>query len=128
MSSDPLTPIYTSVGSDAPYYDLVEKFYAGVETDAVLRPLYPEDLTEAKRHLALFLIQRTGGETTYSQERGHPRMRARHMPFRIGMAERDAWMKHMSNAVRQTPEFGAHQDALLQFFDDFSLFLINQPG
>lgn len=123
---DPLSVIYKSVGSEAPYYRLVDEFYAGVEKDLVLRPIYPEDLTPGKKHLAQFLIQRTGGATTYSDERGHPRMRGRHMPFKIGQKERDAWVKHMTAAVDAVPEFKIHSQALNEFFSSFATFMINQ--
>ena len=85
-----------------PFFDaLAERFYAAVEHDAVLRPLYPEDLTEPKRHTAGFLAQYWGGgEAHYSAERGHPRLRMRHMPFAIGVVERDAWLLHMLEALR----------------------------
>lgn len=123
---DPLLSIHRAVGSDEPYYRLVGEFYKGAETDQLLRPLYPDDLSEPKKHLALFLIQRTGGSMTYSKERGHPRMRMRHMPFRIGLAERNAWMAHMTHALDQVAEFAAHRQVLIEFFADFSTFLINQ--
>jgi len=125
---DPVSEIYAVIKNDEPYYRLVDQFYGGVETDQLLRPLYPEDLTEPKRHLALFLIQRTGGQQTYSKERGHPRMRQRHMPFRIGTAERDAWLKNMANALNTVPEFEKHKTVLTEFFESFATFLINQPG
>jgi hemoglobin len=120
--------IYDSVGGDEPYYRLVDTFYAGVETDQRIRLLYPEDLTDSKKHLALFLIQRTGGHGTYSEQRGHPRMRGRHMPFAIGVKERDAWMEHMTNAVNSVPEFARHKDSLLAFFGEFATFMINTEG
>jgi hemoglobin len=123
---DPIAHIYQQLGDTAPYYKLVDEFYARVEQDKLLRPMYPPDLSDAKRHLALFLIQRTGGVTTYSNERGHPRMRARHLPFKIGMAERDAWMHNMTEAVDQVPEFAPHREALMTFFSDFATFMINQ--
>ena len=123
---DPLL-IYQSIGGDEPYYRLVEEFYQGVEQDPVLRPLYPQDLTESKRHLALFLIQRTGGHTTYSMQRGHPRMRARHMPFRIRVKERDAWLTRMTDALEKVPEFAEHKDSLRLFFYEFATFLVNHP-
>lgn len=125
---DPIGLIYQQVGGDEPYYRLVEEFYKGVESDSLLRPLYPKDLTEPKRHLALFLIQRTGGPTTYSNERGHPRMRGRHMPFSIGMEERDAWLKNMGNALNVVPEFAKHKQDLTEFFESFATFLMNRPG
>ena len=68
-----------------PFFDeLIEQFYRGVADDPLLRPMYPEDLTDAKRHLALFLGQFWGGPETYNEERGHPRLRMRHVPFVIG--------------------------------------------
>jgi hemoglobin len=91
---------YERVGGEATFRLLVERFYAGVATDPVLRPLYPEqDLQPAADRLALFLIQYWGGPTTYSDNRGHPRLRMRHAPFVIGAAERDAWLQQMSHAL-----------------------------
>ncbi|MBY0358708.1 MAG: globin [Candidatus Obscuribacterales bacterium] len=124
--NDPIAIIYKSIGSDEAYYKLVDFFYAEVEKDTLLRPLYPADLTDAKRHLALFLIQRTGGPQTYSNERGHPRMRMRHMPFPIGIAERNAWLTNMSQALKQTPEFANHREVLEHYFLDFATFLMNK--
>ena len=122
---DETTLIYDRVGSDGPFYALVEAFYRGVEGDAVLRPLYPDDLTKAKEHLALFLIQRFGGHTQYGERRGHPRLRMRHVPFRIGRAESAAWLRHMRAAVEATPEFTPFRDALDHYFSDSAAFLIN---
>ncbi|HEX3621115.1 MAG TPA: globin [Acidimicrobiales bacterium] len=87
--------VYDVVGGQQFFVDLVDGFYAGVATDALLRPLYPDDLTESRRHLAGFLVQYWGGPSTYSNERGHPRLRMRHAPFSVGEAERDAWLRHM---------------------------------
>lgn len=122
---DPTVEIYERVGSDAPFYALVDAFYAGVESDPTLRPLYPADLTHAKAHLALFLIQRFGGHTAYGDKRGHPRLRMRHVPFRIGVAEKDAWLKHMNAAVDATPAFGPFRDILERYFADSANFLVN---
>jgi hemoglobin len=122
---DPIGSVHKAAG-DEPFYRLVDHFYARVEQDPLLRPMYPDDLSPAKKHLAQFLIQRTGGPTTYSNERGHPRMRARHLPFKIGQAERDAWVKHMTAALDEVPEFAASKQALLEFFDNFATFMINQ--
>jgi len=91
--------IYDAVGGRPFFVDLVAGFYAGVSTDPLLRPMYPEDLTEAQRHLAGFLTQYWGGPSTYSDERGHPRLRMRHAPFAIGDAERDAWLRHMLGSL-----------------------------
>lgn len=123
---DPLALVYKQIGGDEPYYRLVEEFYKGVESDPVLRPLYPADLTESKRHLALFLIQRTGGPGTYSQERGHPRMRMRHMPFAIGIVERNAWLVNMEAALQKVAEFAPVRQDLSAFFSSFATFLINK--
>lgn len=85
-----------------PFFErLVDEFYDGVADDPVLLPLYPEqpDLTGARRRLTLFLAQYWGGPTTYDDERGHPRLRMRHLPFRIGVLERDRWLTHMAAAV-----------------------------
>ena len=78
---------------------LVEQFYVGVATDPVLRPMYPDDLTESKAHLALFLGQYWGGPESYNEARGHPRLRMRHAPFVIGRTEAESWMRHMTAAV-----------------------------
>lgn len=89
------------------FVDLVDDFYVGVESDEILRPMYPEgDLTDARRHLALFLAQYWGGPDTYDQERGHPRLRMRHAPFKIDTRARDQWIIHMEAALanRHLPE------------------------
>lgn len=93
--------VYEAVGGEAFFHDLAERFYAGVAADSELLAMYPNpgDLTDAKKHLAQFLVQYWGGPTTYSDHRGHPRLRMRHMPFTIGATERDAWLRHMSAAV-----------------------------
>ena len=88
--------LYDAVGGDAVFHRIVDGFYAGVAMDPILRPLYPEeDLTGARHRLAGFLIQYWGGPTTYSAERGHPRLRMRHADWVIGERERDAWLGHM---------------------------------
>lgn len=125
---DRTTEIYEAVGSDAPFYALVDAFYRGVEQDPVLRRLYPQDLTEAKEHLALFLIQRFGGHGAYSDKRGHPRLRMRHVPFTIGLQERDAWLTHMTAAVRSVPEFAPYRADLETYFTDAADFLVNKAS
>lgn len=93
--------LYERVGGTAFFERLVDVFYEGVATDEVLAPLYPEypDFGGARHRLTLFLVQYWGGPTSYSDERGHPRLRLRHMPFTIGEAERDRWLVHMMHAV-----------------------------
>ncbi|HEX8093520.1 globin [Jatrophihabitans sp.] len=94
------TDFFERAGGEQTFRSLVRRFYAGVAADPVLRPLYPEqDLEPAADRLALFLIQYWGGPGTYSQNRGHPRLRMRHAPFVIGTAERDAWLRHMREAL-----------------------------
>lgn len=91
---------FERAGGEQTFRLLVQRFYAGVAMDPLLRPLYPEDELEAAAdRLALFLIQYWGGPNTYSQTRGHPRLRMRHVPFVIGAAERDAWLRHMRDAL-----------------------------
>jgi hemoglobin len=90
---------YERAGGDAFFVDLVDAFYVGVELNELLRPMYPEDLTDSKRFLALFLAQYFGGPSTYMDERGHPRLRLRHEPFRITKKARDAWLACMLNAL-----------------------------
>ena len=83
--------------------ELVESFYEGVASDALLRPLYPsQDLTDAKARLCGFLVQYWGGPADYSAARGHPRLRMRHAPYAIGEPQRDAWLAHMTLAVDET--------------------------
>jgi hemoglobin len=120
------TTLFDAVGGATTFERIVEHFYEGVAVDPVLRRMYPEDLTESKRHLALFLMQYFGGPTTYSQERGHPRLRMRHLPFAIGMAERDAWMRHMRAAVEAEHLSDTARDALLEYFERVATFMMNQ--
>jgi hemoglobin len=101
---DTAPTLHSRVGGQPFFDDLVDRFYEGVEGDAVLLPLYPEpdDLAGARRRLALFLAQYWGGPTTYLEERGHPKLRMRHLPFHIGPRERDRWLVHMAAAVEDT--------------------------
>ena len=98
-----MTTLYDEVGGEPTFRRLVDLFYSEVETDPVLRPLYlDEDLGPggaARDRLSLFLMQYWGGPTTYSDNRGHPRLRMRHAAWRIGSRERDAWLSHMMRAV-----------------------------
>jgi hemoglobin len=92
---------YDQVGGHEFFARLVENFYTEVERDELLRPMYPEDLTEPKHHFEMFLEQYWGGPRRYSEERGHPRLRMRHAPFRINRAARDAWLTAMSSALER---------------------------
>jgi hemoglobin len=121
--------IYDLAGGEKTFRLLVERFYAGVADDAVLRAVYPEeDLTGATERLTLFLIQYWGGPATYSELRGHPRLRLRHRPFVIGQAERDAWLRHMTAAVESLELAPEIRKALLDYFETASTAMINQPA
>ena len=91
--------LYERVGGLEFFRRLVDRFYEGVEGDELLRPMYPEDLTESREYLALFFAQYWGGPPTYMEVRGHPRLRMRHAPFKITKRARDAWLGHMRVAV-----------------------------
>jgi hemoglobin len=91
---------YTAVGGRPTFERLVRRFYAGVASDPPLKALYPEeDLEPAIERLTGFLEQYWGGPTTYSELRGHPRLRMRHMPFKVNPDQRDRWLRHMRDAV-----------------------------
>ncbi len=121
--------VHDALGGEAFFVELVGRFYERVATDLLLRPLYPDDLTDSRRHMVLFLQQYWGGPSTYSEERGHPRLRQRHLPFVIGEAERDAWFGHMAAALDSVvsergiaPELEAR---LLDHFGQAADFLVN---
>lgn len=122
----PNDSLFLAVGG-RPYFDrLVARFYEGVATDPILRPLYPEDLTESVAHTAGFLAQFWGGGTVqYSDERGHPRLRARHGHVPIGQAERDAWVHHMTEAVRGSGVSEELQARQLEYFEMAATHMIN---
>jgi hemoglobin len=120
--------IYEAVGGEETFHRLVEAFYEGVEHDPVLRPLYPPDLAESREHLALFLAQYFGGPPHYSEKRGHPRLRMRHMPFAIGPTERDAWLRHMEAAVDAVGIASPAREAMIDYFRRAAAFLVNRSG
>jgi len=120
--------VYELAGGEPAFRLLVERFYARVAEDPLLRSVYPdEDLSGATERLTLFLIQYWGGPSTYSELRGHPRLRLRHQPFAIGRAERDAWLGHMTAAVESLELAPAVRRALLDYFDTASTAMINRP-
>jgi hemoglobin len=123
--------LFARVDGEQFFIDLIDAFYLGVAGDPLLRPLYPEDLTESKHHLALFLMQYWGGPATYNETRGHPRLRMRHVPFVIGPAERDAWLRHMRGAVAhmvETQRLSAPDaEELDAYFDMAARSLVNAP-
>lgn len=113
------TTLYETVGGMPFFERLVDRFYEGVASDPELLALYPQpdDLAPARRHLTLFLAQYWGGPTTYSDERGHPRLRMRHAPFAIDAAARDRWLEHMHAAVDALDPPPPVRTALLEYFD-----------
>lgn len=120
---------YDEVGGAPTFHALVSRFYELVREDEVLRPLYPEDdFDGAERRLRMFLEQYWGGPRTYTDERGHPRLRMRHVPFRIGPLERDAWLRCMQTAVASIDAAtvdDAHRQALLDYFDMAAQHMVN---
>lgn len=118
--------LYERAGGKPFFERLVASFYAGVANDPVIRPMYPDDLTESRRTLTLFLMQYFGGPGDYSQERGHPRLRMRHVPFAIGLAERNAWMRHMRAAVEAETNEEEIRAALLEYFERAATFMMNR--
>jgi hemoglobin len=113
------------VGGAAWFTELVDRFYLGVPAEPALAPMYPDDLTESKRHLALFLGQYFGGPAAYNAERGHPRLRMRHAPFVIGPAERDAWLRLMTDAVQGGGLAAADENDVLGYFATAASMLMN---
>lgn len=119
--------VYDLAGGEPAFRLLVKRFYAEVAQDPVLRAIYPEeDLSGATERLTLFLIQYWGGPQTYSEQRGHPRLRLRHQPFAIGQAERDAWLRHMTAAVESLDLAPGVRKALLDYFETASTAMINR--
>src|SRR5207248_2460994 len=117
--------IYEAVGGAETFERLVRAFYEGIADDPLLRPLYPEDLDGPRRRLTLFLMQYFGGPTTYSDERGHPQLRMRHMPFSIGKVERDAWLSHMSAAIETLDLSPLVREQFRSYFEGAATFLMN---
>lgn len=123
-------PLYDRVDGEAFFRRLVDRFYVGVMADELLAPLYPsDDLDGARDRLSLFLMGFFGGPQTYTEQRGHPRLRMRHLPYVIGPAERDAWFAHMTDAVAAETAAGRLSDGdealMLGYFAHASTFMIN---
>jgi hemoglobin len=120
---------YEQVGGEDTFRRLVHRFYEGVAADPLLRPMYPEeDLGPAEERLTLFLIQYWGGPTTYSQRRGHPRLRMRHVPFTVDRAAHDAWLKHMRDALDDLALPEEHDRTMWKYLTYAAATMINTPG
>ena len=117
---------FDAVGGEPTFRRLVDKFYEGVAGDPLLKPMYPEeDLGPAADRLTLFLMQYWGGPSTYSDERGHPRLRMRHAPFRVDTGARDAWLHHMRVAVDSLGLPEPHRTTLWDYLERAAYFMVN---
>ena len=124
-SKDYKDSVYDRVGGLHFFTELVDKFYELVETDSLLRPMYPKDLNPGKKHLAGFLAQYWGGPMDYTLLRGHPRLRMRHSPFNIGKTERDKWVTYMLNSLDDMEISITDKFILKEYFEDTATLLIN---
>ncbi|MGW6035192.1 globin [Gordonia terrae] len=127
----PARTFYDEVGGAETFRRLTAVFYDEVARDEVLRPLYPEqDLGPAERRMRMFLEQYWGGPRTYSDERGHPRLRMRHNPFRVGPIERDAWLRCMHTAIASIDDEtldAPHRRALIDYMEMAAQSMMNSP-
>ena len=122
------TSFYERVGGSPTFEKLTIEFYRGVANDPVLRPMYPEeDLEPARLRLQLFLEQYWGGPTAYSDARGHPRLRLRHMPFHINSDARERWLTHMTVAVDSLDLPPMQREELMDYLDRAAHAMTNQP-
>ncbi len=117
---------YTQIGGHDTFVRLVDAFYRGVAADEVLKPMYPEeDLGPAAERLTLFLEQYWGGPTTYSERRGHPRLRMRHSPFHVNPDARDRWLRHMRVAVDELGLSSLHEATLWDYLERAAHAMVN---
>lgn len=120
--------IYDEIGGAPTFERLVHAFYEGVKGDPALRALYPEeDLGPAERRLRMFLEQYFGGPTAYSQERGHPRLRMRHVPYAVTLDMRDRWLRHMIDALESLELPEAQAEQMRDYFFRAAHMLVNTP-
>ena len=124
--TQPQRSFYDEVGGHDTFNTIVSRFYQLVREDEILRPLYPEDdLDAAEVRLRMFLEQYWGGPTTYSDTRGHPRLRMRHAPFHVGPRQRDAWLTHMRAAVDSLHLSPEHDAELWEYLEHAAQFMVN---
>lgn len=133
MAEPEQVTFYEAVGGEETFRLLVHRFYQGVADDPVLRAMYPEeDLGPAEERLRLFLIQYWGGPSTYGEQRGHPRLRMRHVPFVVDETAKESWLKHMRQALDDTvAERGLPPQAeqmLWNYFTMAAQAMINAPS
>ena len=126
MTVEPEASFYAQVGGHETFVRLVDAFYDGVAADPVLRPMYPEeDLAAARERLRMFLEQYWGGPTTYSEQRGHPRLRMRHAPFRVNPEARDRWLTHMRAAVESLHLAPINESILWDYLERAAWSMVN---
>jgi hemoglobin len=123
--SDSEISVYDLVGGDPTFRQLVNTFYSKVEADPLLRAMFPPDLEPGKQWQFLFLTQFFGGPTRYAQERGHPRLRMRHMPFPIDPTARDHWLTYMLEAIDEVGIGEPARSTMRDYFERGSAFMIN---
>ncbi len=119
--------IYGRLGSEA-FWKIARAFYARIERDALLRPMFPASLEEPIRNQAEFLMQYFGGPETYSARKGHPRLRMRHAPFAIGLAERNAWVAAMDGALADAEIPQPDRSVMTKYFGTTATFLMNHDS
>ena len=119
--------LFNEIGGTETFRKLVDKFYEGVAVDPLLRPMYTEeDLGPAKERLRMFLEQYWGGPHTYSEQRGHPRLRMRHRVFPITPAAKDAWLKHMRAALESLELSPLNEATLWDYLQSAAISMINK--
>ncbi len=124
-----MSTFYEDIGGESFFGELVSGFYARVATDPILRPMYPEsDMKGAAWRLQKFLEQYWGGPSTYSEERGHPRLRMRHAEFQVDLAARDAWLTCMMGAINDMEIKEFHRNQLVSYIEMAAHSMVNQPS
>jgi len=123
----PVATVFDEAGGMVFFAGLAHAFYQRVADDTTLRPLYPDDLGPGEDHLKLFLAQYWGGPTTYSDTRGHPRLRMRHVPFVIGPAEASHWLTNMVGAIDDMGTPDTLRQVMIDYFTMATTHLVNQP-
>jgi hemoglobin len=124
--SDQNLNIYEFVGGELTFYRLVDIFYAKLANDEELRSMFPEDLSTGKYWQFLFLMQYWGGPERYATQRGHPRLRMRHMPFPITMSARDKWVQYMLEAIDEVKIQEPARSLMRDYFQSGATFMINR--
>lgn len=120
---------YEQVGGEETFRRLVHRFYEGVAEDPILKPMYPaEDMDGAEERLATFLMQYWGGPSTYNENRGHPRLRARHAPFVVDQAAHDAWLRHMRTALDDLGLTQEQDETMWKYLTYAAAMMINAHG